>query len=103
MFKNLAAFDFESVCVDEGTYKETENTKWIGKHVTISVYISPNLKPELIFLCNSDPRYLVSSFISVPEGLATQSRAQTKLKSTKIETAIKIKLCAILEQLNHRR
>ena len=36
-FKNLAAFDFESICVKEETYKETETTKWIGKHVPISV------------------------------------------------------------------
>ena len=60
LFTNLAVFDFESICVKEETYKETETTKWIGKHVPISVSISSNLIPEPIFLCNSDPRYLVS-------------------------------------------
>ena len=35
LFKNLAVFDFESLCVKEETYKETESTKWIGKHVHI--------------------------------------------------------------------
>ena len=52
-FKNLAFFDFESICVKEESYKQTETTTWIGKHVPISVYISSNLIPEPIFLCNA--------------------------------------------------
>ena len=102
LFKNLAVFDLESICVKEETYKETETTKWIGKHVPISVSISSNLIPEPIFLCNSDPRHLVSSFISALEGLATQSKAQMKLRFIEVETAIKIKISSILEQLNQR-
>ena len=80
LFKNLAVFDFESVCVKKETYEETETTKWIGKHVLISVSISSNLIPETIFLCNSDPRHLLSSFVGTLEGLATQSKAQMKLR-----------------------
>ena len=102
MFKNLAVFDFESICNKEETYKETETTKWIGKHVPISVSISSNLIPEPIFLCNSDPLYLVSSFISTLEGLATQSKAQMKLRFIEVECATKIKLYNILQQLNQR-
>ena len=102
LFKNLAVSDFESPCVKEETYKETETTKWIGKHVPISVSISSNLIPEPIFLCNSDPRQLVSPFISTLEGFATQSKAQMKLKFSEVETAIKIKLSSVLEQLNQR-
>ena len=49
MFKNLAVFDFESISVKEETYKETETTKWIGKHVPLSVSIPSNLIPEFIF------------------------------------------------------
>ena len=45
LFKNLAVFDFESICVNAGTYKETETTKWIGEHIPISVSISSNLIP----------------------------------------------------------
>ena len=75
-FKNLAVFAFESICVKEETYKETETTKWIEKHVPISVSVSSILIPEPIFLCNSDPRHLVSSFISAFEGLATQRKQQ---------------------------
>ena len=103
LFRNLAFFDFESICVKEETYKENETTKWIGKHVPKSVSISSNLIPEHIFLCNSDPRHLVSSFITALEGLATQSKAQKKLNFIEVETAIKMKLCAILEKLNQRR
>ena len=103
LFKNLAIFYFESVCVKEKSYKQTETTTWIGKHVPISVSISSNLIPEPIFLCNANPHHLISSFISALGGIATQSKAQMKLNFFEIETAIKIKLCAILEQLNQRR
>ena len=58
---------------------------------------------EHIFLCNSDPRHFVSSFDSTLEGLPTQSKAQMKLKFIEVETAIKIKLSSVLEQLNQRR
>ena len=102
LFENLDIFDFESICVKEETYKETETTKWIGKHVPISVSISSNLISEPIFLCNSDPRHLVSSFVSTLEGLATQSKAQMKIRFIEVETAIKIKLSSTLEQLNQR-
>ena len=42
-------------------------------------------------------------FITALEEIATQSKAQIKLTFIEVETAIKIKLCAILEQLNQRR
>ena len=104
LFKNLAIFDFESICVKEAnSYKQTETTTWIGKHVPISISISSNLIPEPIFLCNANPHYLISSFITALEGLATQSKAQMQLNFFGVETAIKIKLCATLEQLNQRR
>ena len=104
LFKNLAIFDCESFCVKEAiSYKQTETTTRIGKHVPISVSISSNLIPEPIFLCNANPHYLISSFITALEGLATQSKTQMKLNFIEVETAIKIKLCAILEQLNQRR
>ena len=65
LFKNIAIFDFESVCVHEETFRDTITTTWIGKHVPISVSISSNLVEEPIFLCNSDPQHLVASFIGV--------------------------------------
>ena len=99
----MAIFDFESICVKEEPYKQTETTTWIGKHVLLSVSISSNLIPEPIFLCNANPHHLISSFITALEGLATQSKTQMKLNFIEVETAIKIKLCATLEQLNQRR
>ena len=107
LFKNLAIFDLENICVKEAnSYKQTETTTWIGKHVPISVSISSNLSnliPEPILLCNANPHYLISSFFNALDGLASQSKAQMKLNFIEVETAIKLKLCAILEQLNQRR
>ena len=102
-FSNLAVFDFESICIPEEKFKNTETTTWIGKHVPISSSISSNLIAKPIFLCNSNPRDLVESFIDAVEGLATQSNAQMKLKFREKETAIKGKLSRTLEFLNERR
>ena len=104
LFKNLAIFDFESICVKEAkSSKQTETTTWIGKHVPISVSNSSKVIPERIFFCNANPNHLISSFITALEGLATQSKAQMKLNFIEVETAIKIKLSTLLEQLNQRR
>ena len=102
LFMNLAIFDYESICVRKESYKQTETTTWIGKHVPISVSFSSNLIPEPVFLCNANPHHLILSFITALEGLATQSEAQMKLNFIEVEAAIKIKLCAIMEQLNQR-
>ena len=104
LFKILAKFDFESICDNEAnSYKQTETTTWIRKHVPISVYISSNLIPEPIFLCNANPHHLISSCITALEGLATQIKAQMKMNLAEVENAIRSNLCAILEQLNQRR
>ena len=96
LFKNLAIFDFESICGKEAdSYKQTETTTWIGKHVPISVSISSNSIAEPIFLCNTNPHHLILSFITALEGLATQSKDQVKLNFIEVETAIKIKLCPV--------
>ena len=103
LFNNLAVFDFESICIPEEKFKNKETTTWIGKHVPISVSISSNLIAMPIFLCNSNPRDLVESFIDAVEGLATQSKAPMKLNFLEVETAIKSKLIRTLESLNERR
>ena len=79
LFQNLANFDFESFCVREESYKQTETTTWIRKHVPISVSTPSNLIPDPISLCNTNPHHLISSFITALEGLATQSKAQMKM------------------------
>ena len=103
LFTNLAVFDFESICVPEEKFKNTGTTTLIGKHVPISVSISSNLIAKPIFLCTSNPRTLVESFMDAVEGLATKSKTQMKLKFLELETAIKSKLTRTLESLNERR
>ena len=56
-----------------------------------------------IFLCNSNPRDLVESFVDAVEGLATQSKAQMKVKILEVETSIKSELTRTLEPLNEGR
>ena len=103
LFINLAVFDFESICIPEEKFKNTQTTTWIGKHVPMSVSISSNLIAEPLFLCNSNPRDLVESFIDAVEGLATKSKAQMELKFLEVETVIKSRLTRTLESLNERR
>ena len=103
LFTNLAVSDFESICIAEEKFQNTETTTWIGKHAPISVSKSSSLIAKPIFLCNSNPRDLVESFIDAVEGLATQSKAQMKVKFLEIETSIKSKLTRTAESLNERR
>ena len=71
LFKKLAKFHFESICIQKESFKDTKTTKWIGKHVPISVSNSSDLVEEPIFLYKSHPHHLVSSFIETLEGLAS--------------------------------
>ena len=103
LFSNLAVFDFESICIPEKKIKNSETTTCIGKYVPISVSISSNLIARPKFLCKSIPRDLVEPSIDAVEGLATQSKAQVKLKFLEVETAIKSKLTRTLDTLKERR
>ena len=67
------------------------------------VSISSNLIQEALFLCNPNPRDLVSSFIGASENLATQSKAQTKKNFLQFGTLIKSRLARILETLSQCR
>ena len=57
----------------EKGFKDTDTTKWTAKHIPNLVSISSNLLKEPIFLGNSDPHHLVTSFIGAIENLALQS------------------------------
>ena len=105
LFKNITVFDFESICVQKESVRDTDTTKWIGKHIPISVSISSNLVEEPIFLCNFDPHRLVTSFIGALEKLALQCRTKMKNLFFDIKTTIENKLGCILEKLtqSHRR
>ena len=102
LFKILATFNFESICVPEETFRDTNTTTWIWKHFPTSVSISSNLVEEPFFLCNSDLHHLVASSIRALENLASQSKAKMKNFFLDIETTIKIKLGNILEKLAQR-
>ena len=102
LFKNLAIFDFESICVQEEISKDTDTTKCVGKHIPISVSICSTLVREPIFLCNSDPHHLVTSFIGALQTLALQSKAIMNKLFFDFETTINIKRGSILEKLTQR-
>ena len=101
-FENLAIFHFESICVQEEIFRDTDKTTCIGKHVPISVSISSNVVEKPIFICNSDPHHVVASFIGAIENSASQIKAKMKNLFLDIETTIKTKLCSILEKLTQR-
>ena len=68
----------------------------------MSVSISLNLVAEPIFLCNSDPHYLIASSIGALENLTSQSKAKMKNLFLDIESTMKKKLGSILEKLTQR-
>ena len=102
LLKKLAILDFESICVQEENFRDTNTTTWIGNHVPISVSISSNLVEEPIFLCNSELHHLVASLTGAHENLASQSEAKMKYMSIDIKTTMNIKLGSILEKLTQR-
>ena len=79
LFKNLAIFDFESICIPTEELKETETTTWIEKHVAISVSLSSNLTDEPIFLYNNDLQNLIIDFVTKLELLAEQSKLELRI------------------------
>ena len=87
LFKNMAVFDFESVCVEDENFKDAETTIWFQKHIAIMVSISSNLIQEPIILFVSNTRDLVSSFTDALDNLAQQSEDQMKVNFIQIETA----------------
>ena len=103
LFKKLAVFDFESICVPSNELKDTNTTTWIGKLEPISVSISSNLKQEPIFFGNKDPKTLIVSFVEALEELAGKSKAEIMQNFSPIENAIKTRVSSIFEKLNGRK
>ena len=102
LFDNMAIFHFESICVQEDKFRDTDTATWIGKHVPISVSISSNLSEQPIFLCDSNPGALVESFVDALDGLATQSKARIEPKFLS-ETNVKSKHNQIFSAFIQRR
>ena len=103
LFKNLAIFDFESICVPTEELKDTNTTTWIGKHEPISVSISSNLIEEPVFLCDKDPKNLIVSFVEALEELANKSKTEMQTKFASIQEIINSRVEAIFEKLNERK
>ena len=101
--EKLSIFDFESICVQEETFRDTSTTTWIVKHVPIPVSKFSNLVEEPTFFCNSYPCQPFAFFIGAPENLASQSKAKLKNVYLDIETTVKIKLGNILQKLSQRQ
>ena len=103
LFKNLANFDFESICVPTEELKDTNTTTWIGKHEPISVSISTNLIGEPVFLCDKDPKNLIVSFVEALEELANKSKTEMQTKFASIQEIINSRVKTIFEKLNERK
>ena len=78
LFKNLVVFDFESITVHDQSLNHTDSTTFIGKHVPISVSIHSNLISEPIFICDINPRCLITKFLL--ELLALSKRSSMELR-----------------------
>ena len=81
LFKNLELFDFKSICRQKESFRDTNTTTWIGKHVPLSVSISSNLVEEPIFLCNSDPNHLEHLFLELLEIYLRKAERKRKICS----------------------
>ena len=103
LFKNLAVFDFESICVPSNELKDTNATTWIGKHEPISVSISSNLIEEPVFLCNKDHKNLIVSFVETLEEIANKSKTEVQTKFASIQEIINSRAKAIFEKLIERK
>ena len=99
-FKNMPLSDFESICVENEHFKDTEKTTCMGKHMPCSLSVSAILIEEFIFVCGSNPHDLVSSFINVLDILVTQGKSQMELIIIQTETGIESTLAPVLETLN---
>ena len=97
--ENLPMFDFGSNCVQKESFKDTKLTKWMGKHVLISVSISSIFVNDPFFHCNSDPYHLVTSFISAVENLALQSKAT--MQSLFLDIATRLNFEAFWRELHN--
>ena len=104
LFKHLAVFDFESICIPEEKFKNTKTTTWIGKHVPVSVSISSNLKAKPIFLCNSNPRDLWFGWIVHRRSwrFSYKKQSSDEIEISGSRNSNQSKLTRTLESLNER-
>ena len=102
LFKNVAIFDSDSICVPSEDFKPTETINWIGKHEPISVSMPSNLLDKPIFLCDKDPQSLIFDFLANLELLAEKNKSEMRSKLLEIENNIKKRLHTIFSILKER-
>ena len=95
--------DFEWICVQKDKLRDTKTTTWTDKHVPISASTSSNLIEKPMFSCNSNPGVSVESIFNALDGLATNSKAQMKLKFLVIETSVKSQVDLFFSAVNQCR
>ena len=83
LFSNMAFLILKQSVWNIKIFKDTETTSRIAKHIPISVSISSNLIQKPIFLCDPNPRDLVSSFV---EALENFWKVKLKWKSASFKT-----------------
>ena len=96
LFKNLAVFDFEAICVHSVDINNTA-TSWFGTHVPVS--ISSNSLDEPVFLCENDPNLLIISFVAQLEILAAINKVDVRSKFLEVEAEIKTRLNIVSSRL----
>ena len=69
-------FNFESICVKSSTIADTETTTWVDKQEPISGFITSNVLKEPIFICDTEPQSLVSSFVTSLETFAEKKNGK---------------------------
>ena len=99
----MAIFDFESICRQEDKFNDTDTTASTDMKVPMFVSLSSHLFEQPIFLCNSNPKALVESFVDALDGLAKRSKAQMELKFFQMETSVKSERNQVFSVLNHCR
>ena len=85
LFHRIANFDFELLCVEDEKFEDSETKTWIEKEIPISASKVSNSIQEPIFICDPNPRDLVSPFIIALVNLATPSKAQMKMNFFKLK------------------
>ena len=99
LFKNLAVFDFEAICVHLVDINNTATTSWLGTHVLVLVSISSILLDEPVFLCENDPNLLIISYVAQLEILAAKNKVNVRSNFLEVETEIKIRLNKVFSRL----
>ena len=102
LFKNLAVFDFESICVPNNDLNNTDTVTWIGKHIPISVSLSSNLIKDPVFVCDQDPAKLVKEFVKNLELLADRSKEQMNTKMKPYMNILDGRIAAINREIAKR-